>query len=182
LKQLTMEELKSGLDHIRQSPQDKGVIEMIVRRPRTDEREVMDEGILDLTEGLVGDKWMASGNSKTDDGKAHPEKQLNIMNSRVIALVAQEKERWPLAGDQLYIDLDLSFGNLPTGTQLSIGSAIIEVTSPPHNGCSKFSARFGRDANRFVNLPEERELRLRGINARVINPGIIKTGDIAIKL
>jgi len=182
VKHLIMEELEAGLDAIRRSPRDKGVLELIVRRPRIDEREVMEAGELHLSEGLVGDSWRERRSSRTPDGSPHPEMQLNIMNSRVIALVAQDKARWPLAGDQLFIDLDLSAENLPAGTRLSIGSTVIEVTALPHNGCQKFVARFGLDAMKFVNSPLGKQLHLRGINAKVVRPGLIRTGDVVKKL
>jgi hypothetical protein len=177
-----MEELNAGLDLIRQSPKERGVLELIVRRPQVDEREVLAAGQLDLVEGLVGDNWRSRGSPLTADGSAHPDTQLNIMNSRVIALLARKKERWSLAGDQLFIDLDLSTENLPSGTRLSLGSAVIEVTDQPHTGCKKFAARFGTDAARFVNSPMGRQLNLRGINAKVVQPGVIRVGDVAKKL
>jgi len=178
---LTMAELEAGLETIRRSPADEGVLELIVRRPRTEAREVLVEAKLDLVEGLEGDSWRVRGSSRTPDGSAHPEMQLNIMNARVIALLARERNRWPLAGDQLFIDLDLSAANLPSGTKLSIGSAVIEVTPPPHTGCKKFMARFGSDAMQFVNSPVGRRLQLRGINARVLLAGMIRVGDVAKK-
>ncbi|RIK29250.1 MAG: MOSC domain-containing protein [Chloroflexi bacterium] len=181
-KQLTSEELEAGLEHIRQSPKDQGVLELIVRRPQVGEREVLEEGTLDLAVGLVGDNWAVRGSSRTADGLAHPDMQLNIMNARVIDLVAQERVRWPLAGDQLYIDLDLSADNLPPGTRLALGSAVIEVTPEPHTGCQKFVARFGQDAMKFVNSPNRKGLRLRGINAKVVQPGVIRVGDVVRKL
>ncbi len=182
MQHLTTQELEAGLDEIRRSPSDGGVLKLIVRRPETEQREVLTEGTLDPAHGLVGDNWLARGNRHTVDGSADPEMQLNIMNARVIALVAQDPERWALAGDQLYIDMDLSPANLPPGTQLSIGSAIIEVTPPPHTGCKKFVARFGKDAMVFVNSGVGRQLNLRGINARVIQGGTIRTHDLATKI
>lgn len=182
VKQLTMGVLEKGLDYIRQSPQDAGVLEMIVRRPFMDEREVLHEGELDLTVGLVGDNWQARGSKRTPDGSANPGAQLTLMNSRLAALVAQSKERWPLAGDQLYVDLDLSEENLPPGTQLAIGSAIVEITAVPHTGCKKFVARFGMDAVKFVNSPLGKQLHLRGVNARVVQPGTIRQNDMVQKV
>jgi hypothetical protein len=182
VKHLTMAELEAGLDEIRQSPKDEGVLELIVRRPRIEEREILQQGELDLVEGLVGDSWKTRSSSRTPDGSAHPEMQLNIMNSRVIALVAQDKDRWQLAGDQLYVELDLSAENLPGGTRLAIGSAVIEVTPQPHSGCKKFVARFGLDAMKFVNSPVGRELHLRGINAKVVQPGVISVGNVVRKI
>ena len=174
--------LLAGLDLIRESPPDGGLLELIVRRPALGEREVLDTGALDLTVGLVGDNWATRGSRETDDGNAHPEKQLNVMNSRAVALLAGSRDRWPLAGDQLFVDLDLSGANLPAGTRLAIGSAVIEVTPPPHRGCAKFVERFGRDAMRFVNSEVGRELNLRGICAKVVEQGTITTGDIVKKL
>jgi hypothetical protein len=177
-----MSELEAGLDEIARSPKDGGVVEMIVRRPQVGEREIIEEGQLDLAEGLVGDSWKRRSSRRTADGTPHPEMQLNLMNSRVVALVSQDKSRWHLAGDQLFVDLDLSDANLPPGTRLAIGTAVIEVTAEPHTGCSKFVERFGVDAMTFVNSRERRGLRLRGINARVVNAGVLRVGDTVRKL
>jgi hypothetical protein len=182
VRHLTAEELEAGLDEIRRAPKDQGTLELIVRRPGVDEREVLQEGELHPAEGLVGDTWIKRGSSRTTDGSAHPCMQLNIMNSRVIALLAQDRYRWALAGDQLFADLDLSLENLPAWTRLAIGSAVIEVTDQPHTGCNKFVARFGLDAMKFVNSPVGRQLNLRGINARVVEAGVIRVGDVARKL
>lgn len=179
---LTMDELQAGLDEVRAAPRDQGVLEMIVRRPAVEAREVLDEAELDLVVGLVGDTWIDRASSRTGDGTPHPDMQLTIMGSRAVALVAGDSERWPLAGDQLFIDMDLSADNLPPGTRLAIGSAVVEVTDQPHTGCRKFTDRFGSDAMRFVNSPVGRELRLRGINTRVVQPGTIRVGDVARKL
>ena len=182
VRHLTMEALEAGLDEIRRSPKDEGVLALIVRRPQIDGREVLEEGELDLAEGLVGDNWRTRGSSRTPDRSPHPDTQLNIMNSRVIALVAQDRDRWQLAGDQLFIDLDLSGENLPPGTRLALGSAVIEVTDQPHTGCKKFVARFGLDAMTFVNSPLGKQLNLRGINAKVVQPGAIRVGDVARRI
>ena len=178
---LTTADLEAGLAHVRQSPPDDGVLEMIVRRPAVGAREVIANGQLDVTDGLVGDSWRIRHNKRTADGSPHSDMQLNLMSSRVAALVAQVKERWQLAGDQLFVDLDLSATNVPPGTRLTIGSAVIEVTAEPHTGCSKFAERFGADAMRFVNSPVGRELQLRGINARVVKSGTIRVGDRVLK-
>jgi hypothetical protein len=177
-----MSELEAGLVEINRSPKDDGVLEMIVRRPQVGAREILEEGQLDLADGLVGDSWKMRSSKRTADGTPHPDMQLNLMNSRVVALVSRDKGRWHLAGDQLYVDLDLSEANLPAGTRLAIGSAVIEVTPEPHMGCSKFVERFGLDAMTFVNSLERRDLHLRGINARVVRPGLLRVGDKITKL
>ena len=182
IKQLTMTELEEGMEFIRQSPKDQGMLKMIVRRPNVDEREIVDECELDLQYGLAGDSWKVRGSSHTSDGSADINAQLTIMNSRVIALLAQDEARWPLAGDQLYIDMDLSDNNIPPGTRLAFGSAVIEVSAQPHTGCKKFSSRFGMDAIKFVNSPEGKQLHLRGINTRVIQAGTIRVGDVLKKI
>ena len=181
-KHLTMQELEAGMDHLRQAPKDDGVVQLIVCRPSVDQREVLEEAELDPVKGLIGDNWLVRGSGKTPDGSAHPEMQINIMNSRVTALVAQEKHRWPLAGDQLYIDMDLGRENLPPGSQLAIGSVVLEVSPLPHTGCRKFVARFGIEAMEFVNSPVGKQLCLRGINAIIIQGGIVKVGQTAKKL
>ena len=176
-RHLSLAELEAGLDDIRRSPADGGGLELIVRRPATGAREVLDAGELDAAVGLVGDNWLARGSSATPDRSAHPEMQLNVMNARVAALVACHRDRWALAGDQLYVDLDLSDANLPPGSRLAIGEALIEITEQPHLGCAKFVSRFGADAMKFVNSPVGRALHLRGVNAKVIRGGPIRRGD-----
>jgi len=154
---------------------------MIVRRPEVGEREVVEEAQLDLQLGLVGDNWLKRGCRLTADGAALAEAQITVMNARAMALVAQERERWALAGDQFYVDLDLSHENLPPGSRLRLGTAVIEVTAEPHTGCKQFATRYGKDAVKFVNSPEGKALRLRGLNAKVVQPGIVRAGDLAQK-
>jgi len=175
IKYLSADKLELGVEHILAAPSDVGQLKLIVRRPDVDQRETLEEGHLDPEQGLVGDSWSTRE-------YADPEVQLTIMNARVIGLLAQTRDRWSLAGDQLYLDMDLSDENLPPGTQLSLGDAIIEVTEPPHTGCKKFAARFGVDAVVFVNSGRGKELNFRGINAKVIQSGDIKVGDGARKL
>ena len=182
MKHLTMEELEAALDHLREAPKDDGVLHLIVCRPAVDQRELLDQADLDPAKGLIGDNWSVRGSSRTADGSPHPEMQINIMNSRVTALVAQEKERWSLAGDQLYIDMDLSKENLPAGSRIQVGSAVLEVSPLPHTGCHKFVSRFGVDAMKFVNSTLGKELCLRGINAKVVQGGTIRIGQTAKKL
>jgi len=171
----TEAELVAALEEIRRSPTAQGSVDLIVRRPAENEREVLDEGMLDLDEGLLGDMWHRRGTP-------NPDAQLTLMNARAAEVIAGGRERRQLAGDQLYVDLDLSIENLPAGTRLSVGGAVVEVTAVPHTGCAKFSARFGTDALRFVNKSPGRELRLRGVNARVVTAGAVRVGDTITKL
>lgn len=165
-----------------ESPRDNGTVEMIVCRPQDNERLQLEQAELDLTEGLKGDNWRARGSRHTDDGSAMIEAQITLMNSRTIDAIAQDREKWALAGDQLFVDFDLSAENLPAGQQIAIGTAILEVSEVPHNGCGKFTERFGSEATRFVNSKEGRANRRRGVNTRVIQAGTVKTGDRITKI
>lgn len=182
MQPLTPPQLEAGLDHIRSSPADSGTVELIVCRPDIDRREILDEAKLDLEVGLVGDNWRARGSRMTADGAAEFARQVTLMNARCANLVAQQRQRWPLAGDQFYVDFDLGVENLPAGSRVRLGSAVIEVSVEPHTGCAKFSSRFGLDALRFVNSPEGKRLRLRGLNASVVEPGSVFPGDPIARL
>jgi hypothetical protein len=174
--------LERGLDEIRRSPSDRGLIDLIVRRPAIGERELLAEATIDEAVGIVGDCWHWKPSSKTTDGGPNPGAQVTLMNSRVASLVAGEPERRALAGDQLYVDMELSERNLPPGTRLRAGSALIEITAVPHRGCGKFTKRFGVDAAKFVNSKVGRELNLRGVNARVVERGTVRVGDLVEKV
>ena len=176
------ETLEAGLAAVQASPKLTSLVDLIVRRPGVGLRELAGEARLDEGSGLIGDGWQERGSSRTADGSAHPDMQLTVMNSRFVALIAGSRERWPLAGDQLFIDLDMSTTNLPAGSRLRVGEAVIEITALPHTGCAKFKARFGADALTLVNSPLGRELRLRGANARIVSGGVIRVGDDVVKI
>jgi MOSC domain-containing protein YiiM len=165
------------LDHVRAAPRDEGRLELIVRRPAVDEREAVPEARLDPELGLAGDGWLARGSRSTPDGTADPACQVTLISTRVLAAIEPDATRWPLAGDQLYVDFDLSEDALPPGSRVAIGSAVVEVSEKPHTGCAKFSARFGSDALRWINSPVGRAHRMRGLNARVVEPGTVREGD-----
>lgn len=179
---LSADQLEQGVDHILAAPTDDGELRLIVSRPHVGERETPQQARLDIDQGLVNDNWLTRGSRHMPDGVADPDMQLNIMNTRVVHLVAQSEDRWALAGDQLFVDMDLSGENLPPGTQLALGEAIVEVTEPPHMGCKKFAARFGVDAMVFVNTGRGKTLNFRGICAKVVKSGDINVGDRARKL
>jgi hypothetical protein len=173
---LSWDELEAGLPHVLDAPQREGTVELIVCRPAEGERTLLEEAELDLELGLVGDMWHRRKSRRT--GAVNPKAQITLMNARATDLVAGgDRDRWALAGDQLYVDLDLSEESLPVGTRLAVGAAVLEVTDEPHTGCDKFRARFGRDALKLVNGKAHRHLRLRGANARVVQPGVVRRGD-----
>ena len=182
VKPLTRAELDAGLDTIRQSPRGTGVLDLIVRRPAIGERDVVDQAELDPVLGVVGDNWNTRGSTRTDDRSSHSDMQITIMNSRVITLLAQDKSAWPLAGDQLYVDMDLSADNLPPGTRLGLGSVVIEVTAQPHTGCKKFREHFGLDAAKWISSPALKQLHLRGIYTKVVQPGVIRVGEAVTRI
>jgi len=181
MEHLSRESLEAGLDHIRAAPRDSGPLVLVVRRPAVGVRELPAEAMLDGETGLEGDNWVTRGSKETPDRLAHPHKQITVMNARVTELVACGTERMPLAGDQLYVDLDISIDNLPPGSLLAVGDAVLEVSEEPHLGCAKFVERFGEEAMRFVNSRLGRQLRLRGMNTSVLQPGIVRLGDVATK-
>ena len=178
---LATNDLEAGLDHVRNSPKDDGSVELIVCRPAEDEREILEEAQLDCTEGLVGDTWSVRISRRIGTGP-NPECQLTLMNARAATLVAGTADHGGLPGDQVYVDLDLGYDNLPPGTRLQLGTAVIEVSAEPHTGCHKFAARFGKDALRFVNSEVGRALNLRGINTKVVVAGTVRIGDTVRKL
>ncbi|HUQ52335.1 MAG TPA: MOSC domain-containing protein [Gammaproteobacteria bacterium] len=165
----THAELAAGLPDVHKSPRERGSLELIVRRPKSGEREVLEVAELDVEQGLVGDRWAL--------GRRRRVNQLTLINSRLVGLVAKSRDRWALAGDQLYVDFDLSLEHLPPGSRVAVGSAEIEVSPEPHMGCKLFRARYGEDAHKLVNSPDGRAWQLRGINAWVVKGGRVRVGD-----
>jgi MOSC domain-containing protein YiiM len=182
MEHLSRARLIAGLDRIRNAPPDGGRVVLIVRRPVAAEREVLAEAVLSRETGLAGDNWLARGSSRTPDGSADPDRQITVMNARAAELVAGGTDRMPLCGDQLYLDLDIGVGNLPAGSLLAVGQAVLRVSEAPHTGCAKFVERFGGEAMRFVNGRTGRQLRMRGMNMRVVVPGPVRLGDLAVKV
>jgi hypothetical protein len=172
----SLAELDAHLDHVRAAPRDAGRIELLVVRPASDERNVVDQIVLDVERGVIGDRWLTKGSRHTPDGSSHRDQQLTLMSTRAAAAIA-DRDRWPLAGDQIFVDLDLSQEALPIGTQLILGDALVEISTLPHLGCAKFTHRFGSDATKWVNGDIGKALRLRGVNARIIRGGVVRRGD-----
>ena len=178
----SLTDLESALDHILASPADGGKLEMISARPAVGERKLLDQATLDADQGVVGDNWKDRSSTRTADGSANPDAQITIINSRLVNAVSGSKSRWQLAGDQLVVDIDLSHDNLPVGSRLQIGSALVELTAEPHTGCVKFASRFGNPALRFVSGPEAMQQRRRGANAKIVKSGTVRVGDVATKV
>jgi MOSC domain-containing protein YiiM len=172
----TAEQLWADLDNVRAAPREEGTLELIATRPAVGERNVVEEAELDVADGVIGDSWSRRGK------RPNPKSQVAVMSARAAAMIAGDREHWALAGDQLYVDLDLSATNLPPGTRLAIGSAILEVSDLPHLGCAKFTARYGADARDLVNSPDGVALNLRGINTRIVQSGSVRRGDSVRKL
>ncbi len=172
----TTDQLDSAIDHIARAPSSVGRVELVVARPSTGERIVLDDAKLEPGVGLVGDNYVERGSSKPGGGPADPLGELNLMSARALEAVAgPDRSNWPPAGDQLIVDFDLAEANCPAGTRLTVGGALIEVTTKPHNGCAKFADRYGIDAARWIN--SRKDLRLRGICAVVVESGTVRPGD-----
>ena len=179
----TTAELEAALDHLRGAPTDEGSLSLVVRRPEHATREILDEGVLDPVDGLVGDNWLSRATSRARAAGRHFDAQVTVMSSRMVHLLADSDPERVMAGDQLYVDLDLSHDHLPAGTRIAVGAhAVLEVSAKPHAGCQKFLARFGPDAVAFVNSEEGTRLRLRGLNARIVAGGVVRPGDVVRRL
>ena len=178
-RHFTTSELDERLPHVRGAPADSGLIELVTRRPAEGQRELLDEAELHLDDGLVGDRWSLG---RSHGRPPNLDAQLTLMSARAADLVAGARERWALAGDQLYVEFDISEANLPPGTRIEVGTAVVEVSDEPHTGCKKFVQRFGTDAMLLVNSPEGRALRLRGMNTRIVEPGVVRPWDDIRKL
>jgi len=181
-RHLTRAELLAGLPEILAAPKDDGRVDGIVVRPASEQREEVESIGISLAGGFEGDHWVRGCWMSTEDGRPHPDVQICIMSSRCIALIAEDRDNWAPAGDNLFVDMDLTPSNLPPGTQLSVGTAVIEITDTPHKGCAKFIERYGRDACVFVNMGDGDKYKLRGIYARVVKDGQLSLGDTIKKL
>ena len=180
-KFVTNQQIEQRLPWVQESPATQGQVKLIVVRPDTDQRRVVSQAQFSSEGGVDGDNWQQDCWKKLADGRPDPEVQVAIINARMIEVLAGDQKCWPLAGDQLYVDLDLSVDNLAIGQRLQVGEVALEITAEPHRACKKFQHRFGKDAATFVNSPQGDALRLRGVYARIIQAGVVETGDVISK-
>jgi MOSC domain-containing protein YiiM len=178
----TAEQLQAGMASVLDAPKDEGVVRLVVRRPARGQREILAEGQLDTERGLVGDDWVDRPGMNRETPS--PYAQVTVMNARAAELVSGEAqpEAWAQCGDQLYIDLDISEANLPAGTRIAVGEAVLELQAEPHTGCVQFRGWWGPEALRHISTEEGRALRMRGANTRVVQSGAVRPGDDARKI
>ncbi len=172
-RHLPMEDLLKRLAALPRAPRDRGEIAALFARPGSNERTPIEKANLTAAGGMPGDRWSRPREGKPDP---RPDKMLATMQAGVARMIANGQPLG-LFGDNLYLDLDLSAANLPAGTRLRAGGAVLEVTPEPHNGCLKFKARVGADALRLVSRKEDRHRNLRGIYLKVIEDGLVAAGD-----
>ncbi|MDA1190559.1 MAG: MOSC domain-containing protein [Candidatus Poribacteria bacterium] len=179
---LTTEQIEAKLDWIQSAPTDNGTLEGICIRPASNERVELERCRLSPKLGVEGDSWARKCWKTLADGSPDPDVQVTIMNARAIEVMAGSRDRWKWAGDQLFADFNVGVDNLQPGDRVRIGDALLEITAEPHNGCDKFKDRFGLDALKYVNSPDGKSLRLRGIYARIVEEGVINVGDTIRKV
>lgn len=182
MKFVTQPEIDQRLSSVLDSPKDQGTVEMIVVRPFKNQRKTLIHVLFSPEAGVTGDNWKTQCWKKLNDGQSDPDVQVAIMNARMIDMLTDDKAHWPLAGDQLFVDFDLSVTNLSPGDQLQIGDAVLQITAEPHRGCSKFKQRFGELAMHCVNSAQGDAHRLRGIYAKIISAGNVSVGDVIHKI
>lgn len=173
----TREELASALPYVAASPKDGGSVALIVVRPDHGRRETPDRVRISAQDGVEGDHWSKGCWLETDDGAPHPDVQINLMCTRAAEVIAGDPALWPAAGNNFFVDIDLSPDNLPAGTRLALGTAEIEITDQPNKGCQVFIDHYGRDACIFVNTGPGWSLRMRGLYARVVQNGDVRLDD-----
>ena len=178
----TTEQLEAGMAGVLDAPSAEGPVRLVVRRPGRGQREILAEGQLDTELGLVGDDWINRPGMNRDTPS--PYAQVTVMNARVAELISGDPDpaSWAQCGDQLYVDLDISEANMPPGTRIGVGAAVLEVQSEPHTGCVQFRSWWGGDALRHISTEQGQALRMRGVNTRVVQSGIVRPGDRARKL
>jgi hypothetical protein len=165
---LASDELERGYAQL-SPPKDSGELALICARGEDGQRSELQRAALSVRGGLPGDAWFRDCPEKVDA-------QLTVMRVDVARLFANGQSI-TLAGDNLFVDLDLSKANLPCGSRLRIGGALLEVTPEPHNGCLKFRQRFGADALRFTAEPNRHDQHLRGIYLKTVEAGEVAVGD-----
>lgn len=176
-KHLSKEQIEARLDWIKASPADKGTLAGLCIRPELNQRRELESCLLSPEGGVEGDFWVRQCWKKLEDGSSDPIVQVAIMNARAVDVVAGSRDRWKLAGDQLFVDFDLSEDRIAPGDRLQIGEAVVEIAPIPHTGCDLFRDRYGMDAVKFINSKLGKSLRLRGVFAQIVRGGMVRLGD-----
>lgn len=174
---ITRAELDRAWPDIMAAPKDGAAIEMLCLRPAMGERRFVDEIHVTREEGIPGERWLTQPWMRLPGGQPDPAIQVSFLQRRVLDLVWRDREGTPHPGDTFVVDMDLSEANLPAGSLLQVGSAVLEVSTVFNNACAKWKKRYGDDALDWVRAYENKEFRPRGVLAKVHRDGVFRAGD-----
>ena len=175
-------ECEQALDHINRAPLDEAEIDCLCARPDFGTRAFPDKLILTVDHGILGERWTHSPWLTLPNGDPDPRIQVSILSKRVMDLCWRDRERVIHPGDPFVVDMNLGEANMPVGTRLAIGTAIVEVSDKFNTACVKWRDRYGQDSLHWMNLARNRPYRLRGILCRIVQDGEVKLGDRLAKL
>lgn len=178
----TLDDLQAKLSWATSAPRDNAPISTLCVRPAEGDRQFVERIDFSVTEGVVGDRWIRKTWMRLPDGRPDPRIQVCLLGQRVLELVRIDPYRMPYPGDNIVADLDFSETNLPSGQLLRVGTATLEVSDIFNTACSKWRARYGDDALRWINLPDNLPHRLRGVLCRVVASGYATIKDRIVKV